>query len=71
MIENAASQITHNVMPEHAARLRRAGHDQVVIAFADFGENLINYDSVANMHLRRHAEFFEILFLGAEIDSKF
>jgi hypothetical protein len=71
MIQNAAGKIAHNVMPEHAARLRGAGHDQVGIAFAHFSENLVNHDSVANMHFRRHAKFFEILFLGAEIDSKF
>src|SRR4029077_12703478 len=71
VIEDAESEIAHNVMPEDAARLRRTGHDQVIITFADFGENLINHDSVANMHFRWHAKFFEILFLGAEIDSKF
>src|ERR1700736_2876682 len=71
VIQNAASQIAHNVMPEHAAALRRTSHDQAGITFADFGENLIDDDSVANMHFRRDAQFFEILFLGAEIDSKF
>src|SRR6266481_1703388 len=63
VIQNTASEIAHNVMPEHAARLRRTGHDQVVTAFARFSENLIDHDSVADMHFGWHAEFFEILLL--------
>ena len=71
MIENAASEITHDVVTEHAARLGRAGHNQVVITLARFSENLIDHDSVADTHFRWYAEFFQILFLAAEIDSKF
>jgi hypothetical protein len=71
VIQDAESEIAHDVVTEYAARLRGAGHDQVGIAFAHFSENLVNHDSVANMHFRRHAKFFEILFLAAEIDSKF
>src|SRR5713101_9497710 len=71
VIENAKGEITHDVVTEHALRLRRAGHDQIVITFAHFSENLIDYVSMANMHFRRDPEFFQILFLGAEIDSKF
>src|SRR5881397_4063988 len=71
VIQNAESNIAHDVVTEHAARLRGAGHDQIVITFAHLGENLIDHDSMTNMHFGRHAEFFEILLLSAEIDSKF
>ena len=71
MIENAKGEIAHDVVTEHAARLRRAGHDHFVTGVARFGENMIDHDSVTDMHFGRHAELFEVLFLGAEIDSKF
>jgi len=71
VIQDSESEIAHNVVTEHAARLGGTGYDQIVITFADFSENLVNYDSVANAHFRRHAHFFEIVFLRAEIDSKF
>src|SRR6266849_1697049 len=70
VIENAKGEITHDVVTEHAARLRGTGRNQIVITFADFSENLIDYDSVTDMHFGPDPEFFQILFLGAEIDSK-
>ena len=39
MIQNPESEIAHDVVTEHAARLRGAGHDQVVITFAHFSED--------------------------------
>ena len=71
VIQDAESEVAHDVVTEDPARLRGASHDQIGVTLADFGENLIDHDSMPDMHFRRHAYFFEILFLGAKIDSKF
>ncbi len=70
MIENAPGQVAHDVVPQHAARLRRASHDQIVTLLARFGENLIDHDSMANPDLRRDTEFFQIRSLLAQVDPK-
>src|SRR5436190_12361974 len=70
-IQNAARKIPHNVMPEQAARLRRAGHEQIVIAFANFFEDLIDHNAVSNAHFGRNTDTFEFLFLLEQIHSEF
>ena len=65
MIQNAAGEIAHDVVTQHAARLRGAGNDQIEIIFARFREDLIDHDSVTDVNLRRHTHFFQALFLGA------
>ena len=58
-------------MAQQAARLRRAGHDQIVIALAHFVENLIDYDPVPKTHFSRNAEPFEFSLLPPKICSEF
>jgi hypothetical protein len=67
MIQDAARQIAHDVMANYASRLRRTGHDQIVITLARFSQHLIQDKAVAHVHFRRHAESFEFFFLCAQI----
>src|SRR5205809_7261588 len=70
-IQNAAREIPHDVMTEQPARLRRAGRDQIVIAFAYFFEDLIDHNAVPNAHFGRNTDAFEFLFLLEQIHSEF
>src|SRR6478752_9153780 len=40
-IEDATGQISHDVVAERAACLRRAGHDKIVFPLVDLGKDLI------------------------------
>ena len=66
-VQNATSQIAHDVVTQQTARLRRAGHNQVVIAVAYFFEDLVDHDSVPEMHFSGDADPVEFSFLAAQI----
>ena len=57
-------------MTQQAACLRRAGHDQIVIALAHFVENLIDHDPVPKTYFSGNTEPFEFSSLPAQIGSK-
>ena len=69
-IEDAAGQISHDVVPESAPRLGRAGHDQIVFARSHLGENLIKRESMADPDLDGESQFFELFLLSAEVASQ-
>src|SRR5438874_3298811 len=69
-IDDAPGQIAHDVMPEGPTRLGRAGHDQVVLSFADFRENLTEDESMAHTHLSRHSEALETLLLREQVATE-
>src|SRR5215510_10493004 len=69
-VQNAASQIAHNIVTKQTACLGCAGHNQVIIAVADFFEHLIAHEPVPEMHFSRHAEPVEFSFLTAQIGPK-
>jgi hypothetical protein len=71
MIQNAACEIAHNVMAKQAACLRRAGHDQIVVAITRFFENLVDHNAMPKPHFGGDTEAFELSFLPAEICSEF
>jgi hypothetical protein len=54
-------------MAQQTPRLRRAGHDQIVIALAHFVENLIDHNPVPKPHLSGNTTALEFSFLPAQI----
>src|ERR671918_2012518 len=58
-------------MTKETTRLRRAGHDQIVIALACLLENLIDHYAVPNTHIGGDAKAFELSLLPAQICSEF
>ena len=50
-------------MADEPARLRRTSHDQIVIVFARFEQDLVQNNAVPNPNFSLHPHFFEILFL--------
>jgi hypothetical protein len=55
---------------KQALRLRRTGHDQIVIACACFREHLIKNDAVPHVHFCRHTQSPKAFFLSAQIHSQ-
>src|SRR3982750_1793985 len=70
-VQNVPCQIAHNVVSKQAARLRCAGHNQVVVAGSGFFENLIDYDTMPEMHFSGDSQAVEFAFLTAQISSEF
>src|SRR5205085_1526681 len=50
-VEDALREIAHDVVLQGAARLGGAGDDEVVVAFVELGEDLVEDEAVADPHL--------------------
>src|SRR5882672_6259843 len=50
-VQNAASQIAHDVVAEGSPRLRGSRYNHIMFPFAHFGEDLIERQPVPNAHL--------------------
>src|ERR1700730_5729044 len=57
-IHDFARDIPDRVMAPGIANRPRSGHHEIVIAELDFGDDLLNNNSAADLHDRRHAGTF-------------
>ena len=67
-IQNSASQVAHDVMAERSARLRSAGHNQVVIAFANLSKDLVESKAMPDEAAKKFDEWERVMKVERYLD---